>query len=98
MIFITIAATYTPISWLLLPRSAAITVLVAVWVGAFIGVMIMVFWPKAPQIVLVPVFLVVGWSALLVINEFVTSFSRFKDYESRTNRLWFCWKSFSSWL
>ena len=73
MIFITIAATYTPISWLLLPRSAAITVLVAVWVGAFIGVMIMVFWPKAPQIVLVPVFLVVGWSALLVINEFVTS-------------------------
>ena len=28
MIFITIAATYTPISWLLLPRSAAITVLI----------------------------------------------------------------------
>ncbi len=75
MIFITIAATYTPISWLLLPRSAAIIVLIAVWVGAVIGVSIMIFWPTAPQIVLVPVFLVVGWSALLVINDFFTSLS-----------------------
>jgi hemolysin III len=75
MIFITIAATYTPISWLLLPRSAAITVLIAVWVGAAIGVLIMIFWPKAPQIILVPVFLIVGWSALLVIDDFFVSMS-----------------------
>ena len=75
MIFITIASTYTPISWLLLPRSAAITVLVAVWAGALIGVLIMIFWPTAPQIVLVPVFLIVGWSALLVIEDFFVSLS-----------------------
>tara|TARA_B100001094_G_scaffold323590_1_gene374745 strand:- start:1834 stop:2247 length:414 start_codon:yes stop_codon:yes gene_type:complete len=75
MIFITIAATYTPISWLLLPRSAAITVLIAAWAGAAIGVLIMIFWPKAPQIVLVPIFLIVGWSALLVIHDFLASMS-----------------------
>ena len=75
MIFITIAATYTPISWLLLPRSAAITVLIATWAGAAIGVLIMIFWPKAPQIVLVPIFLIVGWSALLVIDDFFASMS-----------------------
>ena len=75
MIFITIAATYTPISWLLLPRSAAITVLRAVWTGALIGVLIMILWPTAPQIVLVPVFLIVGWSALLVIDDFFISLS-----------------------
>ena len=54
-------------------RTAAITVLIAVWTGALIGVLIMVFWPTAPQIVLIPVFLIVGWSALLVINDFLTS-------------------------
>ena len=40
-IFVTIAATYTPISWYLLPRSAAVTVLLAVWIGALLGVLVM---------------------------------------------------------
>lgn len=75
MIFITIAVTYTPISWLLLPRSAAITVLIAVWLGAILGVLVMIFWSTAPQIVLVPLFIIVGWSALLVIDEFFTILS-----------------------
>ena len=75
MIFITIAATYTPISWLLLPRSAAITVLIAVWTGALLGVLIMIFWPTAPQTVRGPVFLTVGWCALLVIDDFFASLS-----------------------
>ena len=39
MIFIAIAATYTPISWLMLPQNEALTVLIAVWIGAFFGVL-----------------------------------------------------------
>ena len=35
----------------------------------------MILWPTAPQIVLVPVFLIVGWSALLVIDDFFISLS-----------------------
>ena len=69
-IFVTIAATYTPISWYLLPRSAAVTVLLAVWIGALLGVLVMIFWPTAPQVTLVTLFIIVGWSALIVIHEF----------------------------
>jgi len=69
MIFIAIAASYTPISWLMLPRNKAIIVLLVVWIGALCGVLIMTFWPTAPKSILVPLFIIVGWSALLVIDE-----------------------------
>ncbi len=69
MIFVAIAATYTPISWLMLPRSHATFVLSVVWIGAFIGVLVMIFWPAPPKRITVPLFITVGWSALLVIDE-----------------------------
>ena len=74
-IFVTIAATYTPISWYLLPRSAAVTVLLAVWIGALLGVLVMIFWPTAPQTTLISLFIIVGWSALMVIHEFWVALS-----------------------
>tara|TARA_Y100001970_G_scaffold66140_1_gene84517 strand:+ start:2206 stop:2844 length:639 start_codon:yes stop_codon:yes gene_type:complete len=74
-IFVTIAATYTPISWYLLPRSAAVTVLLAVWIGALLGVLVMIFWPTAPQTTLITLFIIVGWSALMVIHEFWVALS-----------------------
>ena len=76
-IFVTIAATYTPISWYLLPRSAAVTVLLAVWIGALLGVLVMIFWPTAPQVTLITLFIIVGWSALLVIHKFWTTLSTY---------------------
>ena len=69
MIFVAIAATYTPISWLMLPRSHATFVLSVVWIGALIGVLVMIFWPAPPKRITVPLFITVGWSALLVIDE-----------------------------
>jgi hemolysin III len=69
MIFVAIAATYTPISWLMLPRSHATFVLSVVWIGALIGVLVMIFWPAPPKRIIVPLFITVGWSALLVIDE-----------------------------
>ena len=69
MIFIAIAATYTPISWLMLPRSHATFVLSVVWIGALTGVLVMIFWPAPPKRITVPLFITVGWSALLVIDE-----------------------------
>ena len=76
-IFVTIAATYTPISWFLLPRSAAVTVLLAVWIGALLGVLVMIFWPTAPQVTLITLFIIVGWSALLVIHKFWAALSTY---------------------
>ena len=76
-IFVTIAATYSPISWYLLPRSAAVTVLLAVWIGALLGVLVMIFWPTAPQVTLITLFIIVGWSALLVIHKFWTTLSTY---------------------
>ena len=69
MIFVAIAATYSPISWLMLPRSHAILVLSVVWIGALVGVLVMIFWPTPPKRIIVPLFITVGWSALLVIDE-----------------------------
>ena len=69
VIFIVIAATYTPIAWLLLSNTKAVLVLLFVWVGAFTGVLIMMFWPTAPKSVLIPLIFIVGWSALLVIDD-----------------------------
>ena len=69
MIFIAIAATYTPISWLMIPKTDATLVLLVVWIGALTGVLVMIFWPSAPKSVLIPLFIIVGWSALLVIDE-----------------------------
>ena len=76
-IFVTIAATYSPISWFLLPRSDAVTVLLAVWIGALLGVLVMIFWPTAPQVTLITLFIIVGWSALLVIHKFWTTLSTY---------------------
>ena len=69
VIFIAIAATYTPISWLMLSQKEALVVLLFVWIGAFSGVLVMMFWPSAPKSVLIPLFFIVGWSALLVIDD-----------------------------
>jgi hemolysin III len=64
-IFLIIAGTYTPFCVLLLPSGVARTMLWIVWVGAILGVAFRVFWVGAPRWLYVPVYVALGWVAVL---------------------------------
>ncbi len=70
-IFIMIAGSYTPFSLLLLSGSHAAIMLSLVWGGALLGVVFKVFWLSAPRWIYVPLYLVLGWAAVLYWPEFV---------------------------
>jgi len=69
MIFVFIAATYTPVGFFALELGAAKLVLSVVWSGALLGVVGRVAWLNAPRWALIAPYPVVGWAALLVIGD-----------------------------
>lgn len=70
-IFVMIAGSYTPFTLLLLEPMHAAIMLGIVWGGALLGVGFKVFWLTAPRWVYVPLYLALGWAALLYWDEFV---------------------------
>ncbi|MFS0886097.1 PAQR family membrane homeostasis protein TrhA [Aeromicrobium sp. 179-A 4D2 NHS] len=74
-IFVMIAGSYTPFSLLLLePRQTAV-LLTLVWGGALLGVLFKVFWLSAPRWVYVPLYLALGWAALIYLPDFMAQAS-----------------------
>lgn len=69
-IMLVIAGTYTPLSWVLLPRPTAFLVLTLIWVGAIAGVAFRTLWVGAPRWLYVPVYVALGCAALLFLPEF----------------------------
>jgi hemolysin III len=69
MIYVFIAGTYTPIAVLTLTHTAAISVLVAVWTGALVGVALQTAWPHAPRWLTVPCYIALGWVAVFVMPQ-----------------------------
>lgn len=69
-IMLVIAGTYTPLSWVLLPRPTAIGLLVAVWSAAVLGVLFRVIWVTAPRWLYVPIYIALGCAALLFLPDF----------------------------
>jgi len=69
MIFVVIAATYTPIAWVALPQTEGRVILAIVWAGAIAGVLSYLLWPSSPRWLQVALYLIVGWVALTVIDE-----------------------------
>lgn len=69
-IFVLIAGTYTPLSWMLLDRTTAIVLLVAVWGGAVAGILMRTLWLSAPRWLYVPLYVVLGWVAVWFLPEF----------------------------
>lgn len=69
-IFILIAGSYTPFSLLLLTPQHAIIMLSLVWGGALLGVLFRIFWVGAPRWLYVPLYLLLGWAALIYAPEF----------------------------
>jgi len=69
-IFVLIAGSYTPFSLLLLSTKHWIIMLSLVWGGALLGVLFKVFWIGAPRWLYVPLYLMLGWAAVIYFPEF----------------------------
>lgn len=69
MIFVMIAATYTPIAVFALPTATAQWVLPAVWGGAVLGIAGRLLWPGAPYPVVALPYLLVGWVGVVALDE-----------------------------
>lgn len=68
-IFLLIAGTYTPIALLALPSSKGTLLLVLVWIGALLGIGFRVFWIGAPRWLYVPLYVLLGWAAVMYIVD-----------------------------
>ncbi|HEY0374264.1 MAG TPA: hemolysin III family protein [Amnibacterium sp.] len=67
-IFLLIAGTYTPMSLLALPPGPGITLLSVVWAVALLGIGFRVFWIGAPRWLYVPIYVGLGWAAIMDIG------------------------------
>ncbi|HEY5873856.1 MAG TPA: hemolysin III family protein [Ilumatobacteraceae bacterium] len=72
MIFVLIAATYTPICLIALPRSWGIPVLVAVWAAAALGIVIkLTAFDRLPRLGYA-MYPILGWAAVIAMPVMVT--------------------------
>jgi hemolysin III len=69
-IFLLIAGTYTPITVLALPTGKAVLLLSIVWGGAALGIGFRIFWLGAPRWLYVPIYLALGWAAMMFVVDF----------------------------
>lgn len=67
MIFIYIAATYTPICAVALGTPLGWTVLWLIWSLALLGVILKIFWLEAPRRLSTALYVIMGWIALGVL-------------------------------
>ncbi len=68
-IFFLIAGTYTPIATLALVPAQGTLLLTLVWSGALLGVGLRVLWLNAPRWIYVPLYLLLGWAAVMYTPE-----------------------------
>lgn len=68
-IFLIIAGSYTPFSVLLLPPGRGRALLWIVWTGALLGVAFRVLWVGAPRWLYVPVYIALGWVAVVYLPD-----------------------------
>ncbi|MBX3091481.1 MAG: hemolysin III family protein [Cryobacterium sp.] len=69
-IFLLIAGSYTPITVLALPPDKSILLLCLVWGGALLGIGFRIFWISAPRWLYVPLYVLLGWAAVMFIVDF----------------------------
>jgi hemolysin III len=72
-IFILIACSYTPFAVLMLPESAARSLLIVVWTGAVLGAAFQILWVHAPRWLYVPIYVGLGWAALFWAGDFAAA-------------------------
>lgn len=72
-IFLLIAGSYTPITWLALEREKAILLLAIIWGTAILGIGFRIFWITAPRWLYVPIYVGMGWGAMAFIADFMNA-------------------------
>jgi len=72
-IFLLIAGTYTPLAILALPPEKGWLLLGIVWGGALLGIGFRVFWITAPRWLYVPIYVLLGWAAMMYIVDLVNA-------------------------
>jgi hemolysin III len=70
-IFLLIAGSYTPFTLLLLDGPARTTLLWLAWGGAAAGIAFRVVWTTSPRWVYTPVYIALGWVAVLFADDFL---------------------------
>lgn len=73
MIFIYIAATYTPVCIVALKGTLGWGLLIAVWLVALAGMIIKIFWMNAPRWLSTFIYILMGWLAIIVIYPLVNA-------------------------
>ncbi|MFZ2323180.1 MAG: hemolysin III family protein [Ignavibacteriaceae bacterium] len=71
MIFVYIAATYTPVCILALRGNVGKMFMAIIWLVAFAGIMIKIFWMNAPRWLSTVIYVLMGWLAVLVIYPII---------------------------
>ena len=69
VIFLFIAASYTPIAALVLEPPASTIVLASVWGGALVGIAFSVAWIDAPRLAVALSYIAVGWVIVIALPE-----------------------------
>jgi hemolysin III len=69
MIFVLIAATYTPFSLLVIHGTLAEAVLIVVWAGALGGIVLNLLWTTAPKWLTATVYIALGWVAVIAMPQ-----------------------------
>ncbi|HEY7967651.1 MAG TPA: hemolysin III family protein [Solirubrobacteraceae bacterium] len=69
MIFVLIAASYTPFALLAMHGALATAVMIVVWSGAAVGVGLQLLWPEHPKSVALVVSLAIGWVAVATLSQ-----------------------------
>ena len=69
MIFVFIAASYTPVAALVLEPPSSTIVLVSVWAGALLGVVFSIAWIDAPRLAVALAYIGVGWVIVIALPE-----------------------------
>lgn len=73
MIFVFIAATYTPVALLALHGRLSSVILVVVWTGAAGGVVLNLLWTTAPKWLSAAVYVALGWVAVATFPQLFSS-------------------------
>jgi len=72
-IFLLIAGTYTPIAVLALAPEKAWRLLIAIGIGTVLGIGLRVFWISAPRWSYVPIYLGLGWAAVMYLDDLLAA-------------------------
>ena len=72
-IFLLIAGSYTPMTMLALQFEKGLWLLVAIWAITLVGISFRVFWITAPRWLYVPIYIAMGWGALVYVQDFMAA-------------------------